>query len=100
MLNAILSNQHQREYPFNSTNSVIENVSEDEFSAHFDYAAIFKLDGQGNPNKLCRRFVKELQDGGMQLFFYKSVQQDELIVLLRAPVSVNSEYLSIISHLK
>jgi hypothetical protein len=88
MLRAIFSNQHQRQYPFNSTERQLQNISEDEFSAHFDYAAIFKLDNNGNPNKLCRRFVKQLQDGGMELFFYKSVQQDELIVLLRASVSI------------
>jgi len=89
MLSFCFNRQRDKKFTFNSGEKVLPDVSEDEFASNFEYAAVFKLDDEEKPSSFCKRFVKDLQKSNIEMFFYKSVQHDELIILIRAPVSVS-----------
>lgn len=59
------------------------------FSSRYEYVIVFPMEGpvearvQSNTAKYV---VRALKRSGMETFSYKSIQDDELIVLLRCPV--------------
>lgn len=70
--------------------SSIQYVKNEELSAQYDYVMVFPMEGepgsmkQTNVSKYC---VQEITKAGLETFSYLSVQDDELIVLVRCPVS-------------
>lgn len=69
--------------------SSIKYIKNEELSASYDYVLVFPMEGpagqmkQSNPAKYA---VREMTNAGMETFSYLSVQNDELIVLVRCPV--------------
>ena len=64
-----------------------------EFSAGYDYVMVFPLDGEKDvkPKKqsdAARGIVKLMTDAGLEVFSYLSVQDDEMLVLIKAPVRI------------
>jgi hypothetical protein len=58
----------------------------------FEYVMVFKLEqeeegGAYKQDHYCKHVCAVMKEAGLILFPYLSVQQDELIVLIRAPVS-------------
>lgn len=74
-----------------------------EKSAHFDYAMVFKMEGEKPARKIpdtAKFIVDVLQKSKFEIFSYLSVQGDELLVLLRADVLIsNSCYYSKLTFL-
>lgn len=59
-----------------------------EFSQTFDYVIVFPMEEGGNLTPAAKYVCKELLAAGFEIFPYLSVQDDELIVMFRIPVSV------------
>jgi hypothetical protein len=63
-----------------------------EFSAAYDYVMVFPMEGADNmPKKqseTAKSVMKTMEDAGLEIFPYLSVQNDELLVLIRCPVSI------------
>lgn len=67
--------------------SYIRSSTGAEFSEKYDYAFVFALEGEaGNRRQsdMCKYMVKTLLEAKFDVFSYLSVQEDELIVLLKA----------------
>jgi hypothetical protein len=76
------------------------NHPSNEFSNSYDYVMVFPLNGSSHEfqSKVAKHAIHEMLDAGLELFTYRSVQDDELIVLIRCPVS-SLFSLSLFSHL-
>ena len=63
-----------------------------EFSAEFDYVAVFPLKAKPEDpavqSELCKHFCAQLLHAKLELFAYVSCQEDELIVLINCPDEV------------
>lgn len=61
-----------------------------ELSAHYDYVMVFKLEtgenGQRRQTAAAKDCMKAMIAAGLEIFPYPSVQEDEIYVLIRAPV--------------
>lgn len=64
-------------------NSLVETP---EFSATFDYVMVFPMK-DSDQTKVAKHCIHEMFNAGLELFPYLSVQDDELLVLIRCPVS-------------
>lgn len=62
-----------------------------ELSAHYDYVMVFKMevggDGRHRQTAATKDCMKSMIAAGLEIFPYQSVQNDEIYVLIRAPVS-------------
>lgn len=70
--------------------SVIQFKKNEELSAQYDYVMIFPMEGEPGSmtqTKTAKHAVDEMNKAGLETFSYMSVQDDELIVLVRCPVS-------------
>jgi hypothetical protein len=77
-------------YGFVATESIFAtNHPSNEFSNSYDYVMVFPLNGSAHEfqSKVAKHALHEMLDAGLELFTYRSVQDDELIVLIRCPVS-------------
>jgi hypothetical protein len=73
--------------------SILKSSSTPELANAYDYCMVFKLEGEPGSLKqsdVAKYVVKKMLDAKFELFSYLSVQRDELIVLIRCPVSVFS----------
>jgi hypothetical protein len=73
-----------------SRKSMIRNTPSTELTAMYDYCMVFKMDGEDGNYKLSKtaKFVmSKLKNAKLEVFSYYSVQYDELIMLIRCPVS-------------
>jgi hypothetical protein len=70
--------------------SSIKKVENQDLSSKYDYVLVFKMVGEQKPYKqpdVAKYCVDEMQKAGLETFSYLSVQGDELLVLVRCPVS-------------
>jgi hypothetical protein len=74
-------------YGYNSTLTVHEDTSE--FSSTYDYVMVFKQKGTNleHQSKHAKHCIHAMMAAGLEIFPYLSVQNDELVVLIRCPVS-------------
>ena len=73
-------------HSMNNIRSSITSGAPKEFTAAFDYVIVFPMvDGQQSP--AAKDVMHELIAAGLEVFPYLSVQEDELLVLFRCPVS-------------
>jgi hypothetical protein len=73
--------------------SSIKHIKNEELSATYDYVLVFPMvgePGQMKQSNHAKHSVSEMNKAGLETFSYLSVQSDELIVLVRCPVSSNS----------
>jgi hypothetical protein len=73
--------------------SILKSSSTPELANAYDYCMVFKLEGEPGSLKqsdVAKYVVKKMLDAKFELFSYLSVQRDELIVLIRCPVSLFS----------
>ena len=56
------------------------------YSETFDYVMVFPLK-DGVQSDYTKDTVHRMLEAGLEVFTYKSVQEDELLVMIRAPVS-------------
>ncbi len=76
-----------------SRRSSLKITKSSDIAANYDYCMVFKLKTdqttgklrQSNTAKYC---VNKMKEKGLETFNYLSVQRDELIVLIRCPVSL------------
>lgn len=61
-----------------------------EFSSTYDYCVVFKMRGSNfeKQSKYAKYAIHAMLEAGLEVFPYLSVQDDELLVLIRAPVSL------------
>lgn len=57
-----------------------------DFAETFDYVMVFPLKDLTTQTKECKHCLNAMLEAGLEIYPYKSVQDDELIVLVRAPV--------------
>ena len=73
-------------------NSILKKTQNHDLSAAYDYVMVFPMDGEkGQPlrqTETCKNVIKTLEVAGLETFSYLSVQDDEVLVLIRAPVSL------------
>lgn len=66
-------------------------VKSNDLSAAYDYVMVFPLEGEKGATKKqsndAKNIIKAMETAGLELFSYLSVQNDEMIVLIRLPVS-------------
>lgn len=70
--------------------SIIRNTPSNELTAKYDYCMVFKMDGNGGNythSKTSKFVMKQLLNAKLDVFAYDSVQGDEVIFLIRCPVS-------------
>lgn len=70
-------------------NSIFEHHAVDEFSQTFDYCIVFpmkKIEGVYTQTDGAKYVCGELLAAGLEIWPYYSVQDDELLVLIRCPV--------------
>jgi hypothetical protein len=70
--------------------SSVKKVKNEELSASYDYVLVFPMEGppgQMKQTTAAKYAVREMERAGLETFSYLSVQNDELIVLVRCPVS-------------
>lgn len=73
-----------------SRKSVLTLKKNEELSAQYDYVMVFPMEGEPGSlkqTKTAKFAVEEMNKAGLETFSYLSVQDDELIVLVRCPVS-------------
>jgi hypothetical protein len=73
-----------------SRESIVHSTDNSEFSNQYDYAMVLKMDGEEGryvPSNIAKFVIKQMTNAGLETFAYTSVQLDELIVLIRCPVS-------------
>jgi hypothetical protein len=60
-----------------------------EFSHFFDYVMVFKMLGKqyDTQSKLAKYCIHQMMKVGLEIYPYLSIQNDELILLIRASVS-------------
>ena len=66
-----------------------------ELAAMYDYCMIFKLENKDNTYiipPIAKYIIDEMIKSGLETFNYKSVQDDELIVLIRSPVQKMKQF--------
>jgi hypothetical protein len=86
-----------------SRRSSLKITKSSDIAANYDYCMVFKLKTdqttgklrQSNTAKYC---VNKMKEKGLETFNYLSVQRDELIVLIRCPVSSILKYLVIFCY--
>ncbi len=66
-----------------------------DLSAAYDYVMVFPLEGEKDvkPKKqsdAAKNIIKAMETAGLETFSYLSVQDDELLVLIRCPVRIYS----------
>lgn len=72
--------------------SMFGQVEINEFAQTFDYCMVFpmkKENGQYHQSPVAKFCVQEMVNAGLECFPYLSVQGDEMLVLIRCPVSKN-----------
>jgi hypothetical protein len=80
-------------YGYLSTEStLVVNHDTTEFSSSYDYAIVFKMRGtnRDHQSKHAKYAVHSMLEAGLEIYPYLSVQDDELIILIRCPVSIFS----------
>ena len=79
--------------------SVIKNVHNSDPTSKYDYCMVFKLTPENQQTDYSKYIVKQMTNAGLELMCYWSVQRDEIIVLIRCPVSlkIKKRYLSTFS---
>jgi len=74
----------------NGRKSLVKHVKNEELSAAYDMVMVFPMEG-GNggyqQTPTAKFAVSEMNKAGLETFSYLSIQDDELIVLIRCPVS-------------
>lgn len=77
-------------YGYNNSLATLA-VSQDstDFSATYDYVMVFPMKGDNHDyqSKYAKHCIHELLAAGLEVFPYLSVQFDELLVMIRCPVS-------------
>jgi hypothetical protein len=68
----------------NTTDAAV--LDKEEFTDQFDYVMVFPLKNFTDESKETKHCLHEILAAGMEIYPYKSVQDDELIVLIRCPV--------------
>ena len=70
--------------------SVVKHVKNEELSSSYDYVMVFPMEkssaGGFQQTPTAKYAVGEMNKAGLETFSYLSVQDDELIVLVRCPV--------------
>lgn len=70
--------------------SVVKHIKNEELSSNYDYVMVFPMEKAstgGYQQTLNAKFaVSEMNKAGLETFSYLSIQDDELIVLVRCPV--------------
>jgi hypothetical protein len=69
--------------------SRITHSTSDELSSKYDYVMVFPMEGEAGALKqtdVCKHAVDVMTKAGLETFCYTSIQDDELIVLVRCPV--------------
>lgn len=85
--------------PIMQRKSVVRGTTTTELAAMYDYCMIFKLeDEQGSlvVSQTTKYIIHEMIHAGLETFSYKSVQEDELIVLIRCPVAKMKRFADVI----
>lgn len=81
--------------------SIIRSTESSEFSCKYDYAMIFKMQGEAGSAKIpniAKYCIQQMQNSGLETYSYQSVQLDELIVLIRCPVRPMPPLCSLCPH--
>jgi hypothetical protein len=82
--------------PMKMGSTILGDIGEEvdpahKFTGQYDYVMVFPINKdtgeQSNETKFC---IHEILDAGLEIFPYKSIQEDELYVLIRCPVSFTS----------
>ncbi len=68
------------------------HAKSNDLSAAYDYVMVFPMEGADSSVKkqseLSKSVMKIMEDAGLEIFPYLSVQDDELLVLIRCPVKL------------
>ncbi|KAJ1415495.1 hypothetical protein B484DRAFT_434715, partial [Ochromonadaceae sp. CCMP2298] len=70
--------------------SRITHTTSDELSSKYDYVMVFPMEGDAGALKqtnVCKHAVDVMTKAGLETFCYTSIQDDELIVLVRCPIA-------------
>lgn len=62
-----------------------EKSQGDGFASEYDYVLVFPMDGT-KQTPAAKFVITALQHAGLEVFSYLSIQEDELITLVRCPV--------------
>ncbi len=76
-------------YGYTSTATSLRQITPStEFSSAFDYVMVFPMKGDQHQyqSNVSRHCINVMISAGLEVFPYLSVQNDELLVLIRAPV--------------
>lgn len=67
--------------------SLIKHIKQEELSSTFDYVMVFPMDKHDNSkqSKYAKYVVNAMNGAGLETFSYTSIQDDEMIVLIRSP---------------
>eukprot|EP01031_Cornospumella_fuschlensis_P040676 gene40676-49594_t len=63
-----------------------------DFAETFDYVMVFPLKDGDNQTKECKHCINAMLEAGLEIYPYKSVQDDELMVLIRAPEKLLADF--------
>lgn len=77
-------------YGYNDArSSLVVNHDSNDFSSTYDYVLVFPMGGENHDEqtKYAKYCIHNMMAAGLEVFTYLSVQYDELLVLIRAPVS-------------
>ncbi len=76
--------------------SLINRAPSKEFTETFDYVIVFKMvenkDGSKEQSPVARFVMHSMLSAGLEIYPYLSVQDDELLVLFRAPLIVLQKF--------
>jgi hypothetical protein len=79
-----------------SNPSLINRAPSKEFTETFDYVIVFKMvenkDGSKEQSPVARFVMHGMLSAGLEIYPYLSVQDDELLVLFRAPLIVLQKF--------
>jgi hypothetical protein len=75
-----------------------------DLSSKYDYCMVFVMQKDANKQPTiypdyCNFIVNELKVAGLEVFSYMSAQNDEVVVLIRSPVSLDAVFVSEISSI-
>ncbi len=75
---------------FRDEQSVLSHAPTEDFTASFDYVMVFPLVGKDGEAReqtdVAKHCMHAMLSAGLEIYPYLSVQDDELLVLFRAPV--------------
>lgn len=91
---SVASNRRSSSINYSSGHSFLKAAPTADFSSTFDYVIVFPLEGANKDQQtdVCKHAMLAMIQSGFQIYPYLSVQNDELICLLRLPYNVLKAY--------